>query len=65
MDNVSDKISRESQNMHFVFNNFFSENDALYEIMWKNTVEQDRPQMTIWRMCFACWITWATEAHAE
>jgi len=23
---------------HFVFNNFFSENRAVYEIMWKNIV---------------------------
>jgi hypothetical protein len=26
---------------------FFSENRAVYEIMWKNMVEPDRPQMTI------------------
>ena len=43
----------------------FFENVALYEIMWKTTVEQDRPQMTIWHTYFACWITWATEARAE
>ena len=24
---------------------------------WKKTVELDRPQMTIWRMSTACWIT--------
>ena len=29
---------------------FFFENRALYEIMWKNIVEPDRPQTTIWRM---------------
>ena len=29
-------------------------------IMWKNIVEPDRPQMTIWRMRFACWIPKAT-----
>jgi hypothetical protein len=29
-------------------NNFFPpENLAVYEIMWKSTVEPDRPQMTI------------------
>jgi len=33
--------------------------------MWKNTVEPDRPQMTIWRMRFACWITKATDGHPE
>jgi len=25
--------------------------------MRKNTAEPDRPQMTIWRMRIACWIT--------
>jgi hypothetical protein len=30
----------------FLFH-FFSENRAVYEIMWKNIVEPDRPQMTI------------------
>jgi hypothetical protein len=29
--------------------NFF-ENRTLYEIMWKNTVEPVKPQITIWRM---------------
>jgi len=24
--------------------------------MWKNIVELDRTQMTIWRMCIICWI---------
>jgi hypothetical protein len=39
---------RENQNTHFSLNNIFFENRALYEKMWKNTVEPDRPQMTIW-----------------
>jgi len=25
--------------------------------MWENMIERDRPQMTIWRMHIACWIT--------
>jgi len=33
--------------IHFVFNNFCFRNRYVYEIMWKNTVEADRPQMTI------------------
>jgi hypothetical protein len=37
-----------------------SENNAVRETMWKSTVEPDRPQMTIWRMRIACWITKAT-----
>jgi hypothetical protein len=31
-------------------------NRAFYEIMWKNILELDRPQMTLWRMRIACWI---------
>jgi len=45
---------------HFVFSNFFFRNRAVYEIMWKDTVEPDRPQMTIWRMRIACWVPKAT-----
>jgi len=42
-------------------NFFFSlENHAVYEIMWKNVVEPDGPQMTIWRMHISCWTTKAT-----
>jgi len=37
------------QNTHFLFNNIFFENHAVYEVMWNNTVEPDRPQI-IWRM---------------
>ena len=44
--NVLDKICRENQNTHFIFNNFFSENLAVYEITWKNTVRPDAPGMT-------------------
>jgi hypothetical protein len=32
---------------HFMFNNFFPENRAVYEIMWKNMVQPDRPQMAV------------------
>ena len=32
---VSDKICRENRNKHFIINNF-SENPAVYEIVWKN-----------------------------
>ena len=33
--------------------------------MWKNTVEPDRPQMTIWCMPIACWIPRATNTNSE
>jgi hypothetical protein len=46
MTNVSGKICRENPNTHFMF--FFSfENRAVCEIMWKNVVEPDWPQMTM------------------
>jgi len=33
--------------------------------MWKNNVQQDRPQMTVWRMRMACRIPNATNTHSE
>ena len=33
--------------------------------MWKNIVEPDRPQMTIWRIRMVFWITKATNIHSE
>jgi hypothetical protein len=33
--------------------------------MWKNIVQPDRPQMTLWRMLIACWKTKATDTHSE
>jgi len=30
-----------------MFSNFFPENSAVYEIMWENMVQPDRPQVTI------------------
>jgi hypothetical protein len=41
------------------------ENRAFCEIKWKNTVEQDIPQMTIWTMHIACSILKATNTHSE
>jgi hypothetical protein len=45
MKNFSGKICRENQNTHFMFSTFFPENRAVYEIMWKNVVHSDTPQM--------------------
>ena len=59
MKNVSAIRRRENLNTHFVFKFFFS-HDA-YKIMWKNDEGPDRPQMTIWHMCIACWIIKATD----
>jgi len=44
MRNVSDKVCRD---------NLFVENHAVHEIMWKNILEPDRPQVAILRMRIA------------
>ena len=44
---------------------FFFENRDLYVIMWKNAVEPDRPQMTIWRTHIACCVPKARDTHSE
>ena len=44
---------------------FFFEICAVYEKMWPNIVELDRPQMTIWLTRIACWIPKATNTHSE
>jgi len=31
----------------------------------KNIVDSDWPEMTVWRMRIACWITKPTNAHSE
>jgi len=64
---VSDKTCRETQNTHFVFNIYIYifENRAVCEIMCKNIVEPDTPQMTVWRMGIACWIPKDTDTHPQ
>jgi len=44
---------------------FFFENRAVYEIIWKNIVQQGTPQMIIWHMRVACWIPKATNIHSQ
>jgi hypothetical protein len=41
------------------------ENRAVYEIMWKNTIDRGMLQMTIWRMRIECWIPEATNTRSE
>jgi len=62
---VSDKCCREYQTKYFVFNNFVFINRAVYEVMWKNTVELDRPPITVRCVRIACWIPNATSTHSE
>jgi hypothetical protein len=44
---------------------FFLEKCAIYETMWKNIVNPDRPQMTVWLRYIACWVTKAANTHSE
>jgi hypothetical protein len=46
-------------------NIFLFENRVVYEILTKNVVQPDRPQMTTERMRCACWITKATDTQSE
>jgi hypothetical protein len=55
MRNVSEKPVQNIKTHSFMFNDFFFENRAVYE-MWKNILEPDRPMMTTQRMPIPCWI---------
>ena len=50
---------------HILCSVTFFRKSCRYEIMWKNIVERDRPQMTVWRMRIACWIPKAADTHTE
>jgi len=64
--NVSVHSFGENQNTYFVFNKvFFFENRAVYEIMCKNNVEPNRPQILIGRMRIVCWKSEATNTFLE
>jgi hypothetical protein len=67
MRNVSDESCRENQNTHVVFNSFFFffENRAVDDMMWKNILHPDRPQMTKRRVCIVCCIPKATNTQSE
>ena len=41
--NISEKISRRNQNSYFIFSRFFFRKSCRLWLMWKNTVEPDRP----------------------
>jgi len=61
--NVSDKSRREKKTHNLCSITFF--NHAIYKKMWKNTVEPEGPQMTIWRMRIICWVPKVTNTHSE
>jgi len=64
MRNISDEFV-EKIKTNILCSEMFSENRAVYELMWKIVVEADRPQLTIWRMLIACWIPKATHKHTH
>jgi hypothetical protein len=63
--NISDKFCRENHNTFYVQQRFLPERCAVYEIMWKNVVQPDRPQMTMWLMRVACRTINATHTHTR
>jgi len=50
---------------HILCSRTLFENPTVYEIMWKNTVNADRPQMAKGRMRITCWIPKATNTHSH
>jgi hypothetical protein len=60
--NVSEKNIKKIETRISCLITFF-DNRAVYELMWINIVERGKPQMTIWRMRIACWITKATNTQ--
>jgi len=65
MKNISDKFVEKIKNSILCIIFFFSENRTVYETMWKNAVEPDRPPMTTYGTRITCWIPKATNTHSE
>ena len=47
----------EEMETHIYIQNALFKNSFVCEIMWKNMVDPDRPQVSIWRMRIRRWIT--------
>ena len=56
-------VKLETRGFFLFSKTFVFENRAVYEIIWKNSADRSKPQMTIWRMPIACWIPKATNPH--
>jgi hypothetical protein len=65
MRNFSGRSCRENQNTFLCSVALFFENRTVYEIMWKNVVEADRPQIAIRHERSVCWIRKATNTRSE
>jgi hypothetical protein len=61
------KNRKENRNVHFVFSSCFTENCAIYEIMWKKTWQsgQTTDDNKILRMRNACWVTKAAFTRTQ
>ena len=61
MRNVSDKVV-EKMKRQFMYRNLLHENRAVCVIMWTNSIEPGRPEMTLLIGCMrvACWVAKAT-----
>ena len=63
---LSSSLNEEiNQITHSIFNDILSKIVPFFEVKRKDVVEPDRLQITIWRMCIACWIPKATNTHAD
>jgi len=52
-------------NIIIIITVFFFEIRTLHEVPCRNTLEPDRPQMKIRRMCIECWTSKATNTHRD
>jgi len=57
VETVAEKIKT-----HIICSKTFPENGAVYDIMWENMVQPDRPQKCV--QC-AYWITKGTDTHTH
>ena len=49
---------------HILYSISFFEKKSAVKEMWKNILDPDRSQMTIWNIRIACWLPRATNAQA-
>jgi len=60
---VVDEIKTQFICRNFLF--FFFRKSSCCAVVWKNIVEPDRQQVTLWRMRIACWIPKVTNTRSE
>jgi len=65
MKNVIAQRSSDDQNTNFKISYSFFRKSCCCEIIWKNILEPDRPQMTVWLMRIACFVPKAKNTHSE